>query len=130
MPPGCKRLTPGFELEWFAMTLGAADEDSWLDALEFDGEETKDWVILTGNTPRHRKLGCETTWEDSDSDKEPDVSNERNSQEWKSLAWEEQQTSEPAHLHGPSKAHRIMTILVISASSRIGVAQHPSKQWL
>ncbi|SPN96794.1 uncharacterized protein DNG_00314 [Cephalotrichum gorgonifer] len=67
-PPRCERLSPGFELEWFATTLGDVGGAPWLAAPKSKEDPTrapksgkpvmKDWYIVTGGSPGvHQKLG-------------------------------------------------------------------------
>jgi ankyrin repeat protein len=46
-PPQCKPLSPGFELEWFATTLGDLDTAPWLRTSAPESETTHDWRIVT-----------------------------------------------------------------------------------
>ncbi|KAJ2895143.1 hypothetical protein MKZ38_006860 [Zalerion maritima] len=48
MPPGSKSLISGFELEWFATTLGDLKKAPWLDTSDSGEEAAKDWRIVTG----------------------------------------------------------------------------------
>ncbi|KLU85217.1 hypothetical protein MAPG_04247 [Magnaporthiopsis poae ATCC 64411] len=59
-PPACKRLTPGHELEWFAMTLGDLDKAPWL-ATSNGAASTSEkavgvWRIVTSGNQMYEKL--------------------------------------------------------------------------
>lgn len=73
-PPRCIPLTPGFELEWFASTLGDIDNAPWRAPSRPKGEDRNDssntsgsdgdfgchdnWRVVTGESPEiHEKLG-------------------------------------------------------------------------
>ncbi|RYP44949.1 hypothetical protein DL768_008642 [Monosporascus sp. mg162] len=60
-PPQCKRLLPGFELEWFAMTLGDPDNAPWLYTSSPDSKTTQDWRIVTGGGPEAYKALAKTS---------------------------------------------------------------------
>lgn len=61
-PPLSKRLTPGFELEWFAMTLGGLDNAPWLATSKSERDESnekdeyKTWAIMPVDAQAYEKL--------------------------------------------------------------------------
>ncbi|KAK7420559.1 hypothetical protein QQX98_002758, partial [Neonectria punicea] len=66
--PVCQPLLSGFELDWFAMTLGDAENAPWqqpsADQTE-KGPWKEDWIIMTGRSPEtHERL--RQTSEDGD----------------------------------------------------------------
>ncbi|PNP60634.1 hypothetical protein FNYG_14637 [Fusarium nygamai] len=85
-PPQCQLLSSGFELDWFAMTLGDLESAPWLHPSEAEGKRHSrpcwDWRIVTGGGPAM----------------------------YKPFQKKRQQTSEPEDPDTPSKAHRVMTI--------------------
>ncbi|RYP71470.1 hypothetical protein DL769_004695 [Monosporascus sp. CRB-8-3] len=51
-PPQCERLTPGFELEWFATTLRDVDSAPWWPTTpESVGKLVRIWRMVTGGGP-------------------------------------------------------------------------------
>ena len=47
-PPLCQRLSPGFELEWFAITLRNPGRAPWRDSGISDGNIHDRWIVVTG----------------------------------------------------------------------------------
>ncbi|KAF9772568.1 hypothetical protein IL306_009724, partial [Fusarium sp. DS 682] len=64
-PPECIKLTPGFELDWFATTLGDIDNAPWLAtrAPDIDSKTRKafrEWTIRTGEIAQKHDDGSQT----------------------------------------------------------------------
>lgn len=68
-PLQCKRLAPGFELEWFTSMLGNVDS-AWLDASQDKTTCSEDWRVMTGGSPTSGKLRG-----DLDTGHQPELTN-------------------------------------------------------
>ncbi|KIL85392.1 hypothetical protein FAVG1_11348 [Fusarium avenaceum] len=61
-PPECIKLTSGFELDWFATTLGAIDNAPWMaecapDSNSQTGKPFREWTIRTGEIAQNNDDG-------------------------------------------------------------------------
>ncbi|KAG5660338.1 hypothetical protein KAF25_002944 [Fusarium avenaceum] len=64
-PPECIKLTSGFELDWFATTLGAIDNAPWMakrapDSNSQTGKSFRQWTISTGEIAQSNDDGPKT----------------------------------------------------------------------
>ncbi|CAJ0552315.1 Ff.00g062940.m01.CDS01 [Fusarium sp. VM40] len=64
-PPQCIKLTSGFELDWFATTLGGIDNAPWMakrapDSNSQTGNPFREWTIRTGEIAQNNDDGSKT----------------------------------------------------------------------
>lgn len=64
-PPECIKLTSGFELDWFATTLGTIDNAPWMnkrapDSNSQTGKPFREWTIRTGEIAQNNDDGPKT----------------------------------------------------------------------
>ncbi|KAK1770501.1 ankyrin repeat-containing domain protein [Phialemonium atrogriseum] len=124
-PPQCERLPPGFELEWFATTLGDLDKAPWLattdsgkDTTTSNSEEQdiKDWTIVTDET--------------SEMDEKPGQPSENDDSDAHTVMMIRRNLGELAGWHGPASAEAISLARAIEVTmTALFGSSHKNLTW-